>query len=41
MREGGMGAALAGLAVHYALMFIMVAIFAVAVSRIDAMRRHW
>lgn len=41
MRDGGLGAALAGVAVHYGLMTIMVTVFAVAVSRFDAMRRHW
>jgi hypothetical protein len=41
MREGGMGAALIGLAVHYALMSIMVTIFAFAVERFHALRRHW
>lgn len=41
MRDGGIGAAMVGVVVHYSLMSIMVFIFAVAVSRFDGMRRHW
>lgn len=41
MREGGAGAALAGVAVHYVLMSIMVVIFALTAFRFQAMRRHW
>lgn len=41
MHDGGFAAALAGLGVHYALMFVMVAIFATAVSHYEALRRHW
>ena len=41
MREGGIGTALVGVGVHYGLMTIMVTIFAIAVSRFEAIRRHW
>ena len=41
MREGGLGAALAGLAVHYSLMLIMVSVFAAATARLPSIRRHW
>ena len=41
MREGGAGAAALGLVVHFALMAIMVSVFVMAASRIDAMRRYW
>lgn len=41
MREGGFGAALAGLAVHYTLMSIMVTVFATAAWRHEALRRQW
>lgn len=41
MRDGGLGAALAGVAVHYSLMSVMVVVFAAVVSRFDRIRRHW
>lgn len=41
MNEGGFGAAMAGLAVHYFLMLLMVTIFAAATAKFDVMRRHW
>ncbi len=41
MQAGGLAAALLGLAVHYALMAIMVALFFLAASRADIIRRQW
>jgi hypothetical protein len=40
-RDGGAGAAALGLAVHFTLMAIMVTLFVVAASKIEAMRRYW
>jgi len=41
MRDGGLAAAALGLAVHYALMAIMVTLFFVIASRIEFVRRQW
>ena len=41
MRDGGLGAAALGLAVHFTLMAIMVTVFVLAATRIEAMRRYW
>lgn len=40
MRDGGAGAAVLGLAVHFALMTIMVAVYAVAAPRLGWPLRH-
>lgn len=41
MRQGGAGAAVLGLAVHFGIMFIMSALFVGAASRFDLLRRQW
>ncbi len=41
MHGGGWGAAAIGLAVHYALMTIMVVLFFLAASRVELIRRQW
>lgn len=41
MRDGGTGAAALGLGVHYALMTVMVTVYFVIASRVEAARRHW
>jgi len=41
MRDAGAGAAAVGLAVHFALMAVMVTIFFLAAGRIEALRRLW
>ena len=40
LRQGGTGAALLGLAVHFGLMAIMVSIYALGATRIDWALRH-
>ncbi|MBS0478920.1 MAG: hypothetical protein JSR79_06435 [Proteobacteria bacterium] len=39
--KGGAGLALAGLAIHFAIMAVMVAVFVTAANRIAALRTHW
>ena len=41
MRQGGTGAAALGLAVHYALMTMMVLVYFLIAGRIEAARRYW
>jgi len=41
MREGGAGAAALGLGVHYALMTVMVTVYFLIASRVEAARRYW
>jgi hypothetical protein len=41
VRDGGLVAAALGLAVHYALMAIMVSLFFLVASRVDIVRRQW
>jgi hypothetical protein len=41
MRSGGLGAATAGLLVHYGLMLVMVMVFAKAFERVHLLRNHW
>ncbi len=40
MRDGGLGAALLGLAVHYSIMAVMVTVFVMAARRLPALLRH-
>lgn len=39
--KGGTDMALAGLAIHFAIMAVMVAFFVIAASKIAALRTHW
>lgn len=41
MRQGGTGAAALGLAVHYALMTVMVTAYFLIAGRVEAARRLW
>lgn len=41
MREGGVAAAALGLAVHFALMTVMVALYFAIAGRAETVRRHW
>jgi hypothetical protein len=41
MREGGAGAAALGLGVHYTLMTVMVTVYFLIASRVEAARRYW
>jgi hypothetical protein len=41
MRDGGLAAAAVGLAVHYALMAVMVSLFFLIASRVEIVRRQW
>ncbi len=39
--KGGTQLALAGLAIHFAIMAVMVAVFVIAANQIAALKRHW
>ena len=41
VKEGGTGAAALGLGVHYSLMTVMVTVYFLVASRIEAARRYW
>lgn len=41
LRSGGLGAAIAGLLVHYSLMLVMVMVFAKTVERVQLIRNPW
>jgi hypothetical protein len=41
MKQGGAAAAVLGLGVHYALMSVMVTVYFLVASRIEAVRRNW
>lgn len=39
--KGGVGVAVAGLALHFAIMAVMAAFFVLAAARISSLKRHW
>lgn len=41
MRDGGIAAALTGLATHFTIMAVMVSAYVAAAGRVEWLRRHW